>query len=178
MQNDKECFDEEFIIWNPAFGVRDFVMIGKVEEGRIWLDEPYEMVGPLDLEELYAMGEVCFAACMVMTEAKWLESKVRLQEASWRQQQKAQQEFQAEINRRNRAKARRADEAKELSQKACRQLLCLPVEGRLSSLQIKIAYRKIAKEAHPDVGGSQKHFIKITNARDYLMEVYAASSSF
>ena len=40
----------------------------------------------------------------------------------------------------------------------------------LEEAQIKTAYRRLAKEAHPDVGGSQEKFVQITEAYNALLE--------
>jgi TRAP-type C4-dicarboxylate transport system substrate-binding protein len=159
--------EEEYIIFNPTLGVRDFVCIDREcsDESDGWLEEPYEMVGPFNLDELQKMGSITFAQCMVISKAKWKQEQHRLQQEAHKRQQKAQQEHDEEIRRFN-------QKSKKNNQKEHRELLSLPLEGVLDSVQIKEAYRSICKRAHPDVGGEHEHFIRITQARDVLIEVF------
>jgi len=165
VQDHTDYLEETFVIWNPTFGVRDIVMLGVIEGDKVWLDDPYDMVGPLDTKRLLADGEIPFAACVVMTQKKWQENRDLLQKASYQKQRKIQEEFQKEIQRRNRRRKR-----DQIDEKECRELLCLPAHGVLKVSQIKTAYRQVAKQAHPDVGGSQTKFVEITKARDILLE--------
>ena len=50
-----------------------------------------------------------------------------------------------------------------------RQLLGLPLGRRLSETEIKTAYKRVAKHAHPDAGGNVKAFLELSAARDVLM---------
>lgn len=160
--------DEEWIIWNSSLGLRDFVMLGEIDEinNVAWLDEPYAMVGPFSLDELVTDGLISFAACVVMSKQKWREDREELLRDSMIRRRRAQQEFFEEIERRNR---RRRNAHHEL-QREYRSLLDLPIEGILELSQIKSAYRKAAKKAHPDAGGTQAHFIRVKEACDALLE--------
>jgi hypothetical protein len=51
-----------------------------------------------------------------------------------------------------------------------RQLLGLPFDRRLSSAEIHRAYKRAAKTAHPDAGGSAQQFLELSAARDALMK--------
>jgi hypothetical protein len=51
-----------------------------------------------------------------------------------------------------------------------RQLLGLPLDRRLSGLEIHRAYKRVAKRAHPDAGGSAREFLELSAARDALMK--------
>ena len=51
-----------------------------------------------------------------------------------------------------------------------RQLLGLPLGRRLSGLEIHRAYKRVAKRAHPDAGGSARQFLELSAARDALMK--------
>lgn len=161
--------EETFIIFNGNLGVHDFVTIGemKTENGQTiaWLEEPYEMVGPFNLNELQINGEFSFAACIVMSQEKWKRERVSLQKEALKRQQKAQQEHYENIRRYNRKKQYLDDEKKH------REILCLPIEGVLEAIEIKAAYRKLVKTQHPDVGGSHEKFIQITAARDALLKI-------
>ncbi|QOP41022.1 J domain-containing protein [Sulfurimonas marina] len=160
--------EERFIIFNGSLGVHDFVTIGemKVENEKTiaWLEEPYEMVGPFDLNKLRTGEEFNFAACVVMSQQKWKKERIFLQKEALKRQQKAQQEHYEDIRRYNRKKQYLNDEKKH------REVLCLPLEGVLEAVEIKAAYRRLIKTEHPDVGGSHEKFIEITAARDALLK--------
>lgn len=51
----------------------------------------------------------------------------------------------------------------------CRELLGLPLDGRLSEREIHRAYKLLAKRAHPDAGGDAEAFLEISAAHDILM---------
>jgi hypothetical protein len=61
--------------------------------------------------------------------------------------------------------------SKSLSPEECyRQLLGLPLGRRLSGVEIHRAYKRVAKRAHPDGGGSAREFLELSAARDALMK--------
>jgi hypothetical protein len=61
--------------------------------------------------------------------------------------------------------------SKSLSPEECyRQLLGLPLDRRLSGVEIHRAYKRVAKRAHPDGGGSAREFLELSAARDALMK--------
>ncbi len=51
-----------------------------------------------------------------------------------------------------------------------RQLLGLPLDRRLSAPEIHRAWKRAAKSAHPDAGGSAQAFQALSVARDALIE--------
>jgi hypothetical protein len=51
-----------------------------------------------------------------------------------------------------------------------RQLLGLPLGGRLANAEIHQAYKRAAKTAHPDGGGNARVFHELSAARDALMK--------
>jgi hypothetical protein len=51
-----------------------------------------------------------------------------------------------------------------------RQLLGLPLDRRLTLLEIQRAYKRVAKTAHPDAGGSAQDFLALSAAREALMK--------
>jgi len=167
--------EEQWIIWNSALGVRDFVMIDRVETGtdgrNAWLEEPYDMVGPFSFDELESNGRISFAACIVMSRTRWNADRASLFQESIERRRKAQEELFEELSRRNRYNQRHGSPLQQFNEKEKRKLLELPIDGELEASQIKAAYRKIAMKAHPDVGGSHEHFILITEARDLLLEL-------
>ncbi|MDH4945080.1 J domain-containing protein [Sulfurimonas sp. C5] len=160
----------QWIIYNSALGIRDFVTIGHVESShnghQAWLEEPYEMVGPFDLEELERSGEINFAACQVISMQIWHEKRQKFLEAAL----KKQQELYEEINIYNRSRQRSFGSFEKRDEKEMRILLELPLTGKLETSQIKSAYRRLAKQKHPDHGGSHQEFIHLTNARDLLLK--------
>jgi hypothetical protein len=161
--------DEEWIIWNSALGLRDFVMIGEIDthQRKAWLDSPYQMVGPFSLDELRTNGLISFAQCVVMSKQKWQDERESLLEVSRIRRHKSQQEFFEELEKRNRQK-------RELYPQVLveyRSLLNLPTQGSLELSQIKSAYRKTAKKAHPDAGGNHELFVRIKEAYDALLEL-------
>ena len=167
--------DEQWIIWNSALGVRDFVMIDRVEagpDGRVaWLEEPYGMVGPFDFDALEATGRIGFAACVVMSRRRWRDYQAQLQQESFEKRRKAQERLFEELARANRRRQRHPSGFQRFDEREQRELLELPIDGDLEAAQIKAAYRRVAKIAHPDVGGSHEHFVRITEARDLLLEL-------
>ncbi|ADR33761.1 heat shock protein DnaJ domain protein [Sulfuricurvum kujiense DSM 16994] len=160
---------EEWIIWNASLGIRDFVTIGRIDttESVAWLDAPYDMVGPFSLDELITDGFIRFAACAVMSKQRWQTDREALREEALNKRRKAQKEFYDELERHNRRKIN----AMQCSQREYRSVLNLPQIGALELSQIKSAYRKAAKKAHPDAGGSQEMFIRIKEACDALLEL-------
>ena len=52
----------------------------------------------------------------------------------------------------------------------CRQMLGLPLDRRLSGDEIHQAYKRAAKRAHPDAGGSTQEFMELSAAREALMK--------
>jgi hypothetical protein len=51
-----------------------------------------------------------------------------------------------------------------------RQMLGLPLDRRLSGDEIHRAYKRLAKRAHPDAGGSTQEFMELSAAREALMK--------
>ena len=54
--------------------------------------------------------------------------------------------------------------------KAARAALQLPESGELTKKAIQDAYKALAKQHHPDVGGDAAEFQRITAAKDQLMQ--------
>ena len=51
-----------------------------------------------------------------------------------------------------------------------RELLGLPLDSRLTLSEIQRAYKRVAKSAHPDAGGSAQQFLALSAAREALMK--------
>lgn len=139
--------DVEWIIWNSAIGIRDFVTIGQVDDTEkvAWLESPYQMVGPFSIEELLLQGQISFAECVVMSKQKWNDERESLLTISMMRRRKAQQKFFEELEKQNRRKQRNHMDETE----SYRILLDLPINGILEVTQIKAAYRKAAKKPIP-----------------------------
>jgi hypothetical protein len=159
---------EDWVIWNGTLGVAATVALGRVElaeSGRVaWLDKPFEMAGPFSLDALEQYGRITFAACVVMSRERW-----RLDQDDLRREAREKRRDQQERQRRRHGSSRAAG-ARGGDDRRHRAALDLPAEGKLASAQIKAAFRKLARQAHPDAGGSHEHFLRITEARDALLE--------
>jgi hypothetical protein len=154
---------EEWVIWNGSLGVLDLATIDRIEEDegvrRAWLAPPYGVVGPFSLDELEAQGRIAFGACLVMSRRRWQEDQVELRIEA-REKRRA---FLAQLDR---------DDDDQEHRKA----LDLPLEGALEPSEINAAFRRLAKTAHPDAGGSNEDYRRIAEARDALLELFADAS--
>lgn len=148
-----------WVVWNGSIGMVDKAALGEVaqgETGRVaWLAEPYDVVGPFSLDALERDGRVVFGACEVMSAAVWRETQEVLRRKG--QQQRREQA------RRLAALSWGEDDSAE------RQSLGLAGEGALTAREINSAFRRMAKSAHPDVGGDHDAYIRLTEARDALL---------
>ncbi len=155
---------EQWVVWNGSLGVLDMVTIGHIEaceDGRrAYLAPPYGVVGPFSLDELEAQGRIAFGECLVMSRQRWQEDQVELRLEA-REKRRAFQ-FQFRFT--------------ESDQEEHRETLNLPTEGALTPSEINAAFRRLAKTAHPDAGGSAEEYRRIAEARDALLEQFAAAS--
>jgi len=174
MDNMDEYLEMDFVIWNSNLGVHDFVTIGEIDtkNNTAYLDDPYEMVGPFSLDELCTKGEIDFAACVVMSKENFKKKQSLLFEETLKKQRKTQQNYQDDIYNYNKKKKEAQQNLEKFNEIKYRKLLNLPIKGDLEIFQIKAAFRKIVKIAHPDLGGSDENFIKILEARDRLLNFY------
>lgn len=154
--------DEEWVIWNGSMGILDMVRIGRVEDGsegrQAFLADPYDVVGPFRLHELEAQGRIAFGQCLVMSRARWQQDQVDLRRDA--QEKRRALLFRMELG---------------FDDREHREVLHLPEEGMLEASQIAAAFRRLAKTAHPDAGGSNEHYRRISDARDALMEQYGSA---
>lgn len=166
--------ETQWFIWNGTLGILDSVTIGEIEvssSGRnAWLEEPYDMVGPFSLDELESNGQINFAACTVMSQQWWQENQKELRRQAHINRRASQQRMHEEFARYNERRGTRSNHFQLHSERQYRESLGLPIEGELKTAQIKSAYRRLAQKAHPDVGGSHEQFVRITKARDALLE--------
>jgi hypothetical protein len=169
--------EEEWVIWNGSHGLVTTVTLGRVEVGAAgrtaWLDEPFDMVGPFSLDELETHGRIAFAAAIVMSRQKWQDDQVELR----RESQKIRRAAEERINERfarfsgdHGGHSGHQGNRKPFDERQHRQTLNLPVDGKLESSLIKAAFRRLAQKAHPDAGGSNEQFVRITEARNALLE--------
>jgi len=56
-----------------------------------------------------------------------------------------------------------------------RKVLNLPLERALTTLEINAAFRRLAKTAYPDAGGSNEDYRRIDEPRDALLELFASA---
>ncbi len=154
---------EEWVVWNGSLGILDSVTIGRIEDGeggrRAFLAPPYGVVGPFSLDELETLGRIAFGECLVMSRRRWREDQVDLR----REGRERRRAFLFQLNF--------DDDDQEH-----REVLNLPMEGALKPSEINAAFRRLAKTAHPDAGGSDEHYRRITDARDALLEQFASAS--
>ncbi len=153
---------EEWVIWNGSLGVIDTVTIGRVEHGqagrRAFLASPYAVVGPFSLDELETQGRIAFGQCLVMSRRRWRQDQVDLR-------------VEAREKRRTFLFALNFDDDRDH-----REVLSLPLAGALDPAVIKAAFRRLAKTAHPDAGGSGEHYRRIAEARDALLMKFESAS--
>lgn len=152
--------NEQVVVWNGSMGVLDMATIGRIEAGEgdrlAYLAAPYEVVGPFSLDELEAQGRIAFAACLVMSRQRWQEDQVELRLEAMEKRRALYAQFEGVTN-----------------QRAHREALDLPKDGALKPSDINAAFRKLAKSAHPDAGGSDEDYHRIVEARDALLELFA-----
>lgn len=152
---------EEWVIWNGSMGVVDTVRLGIVEDGagrQAYLAAPYDVVGPFSLDELEGEGRIAFGECLVMSVERWQRDQVALR---------------VEAREKRRAwYARFEDDDEDDDHEEARGVLGLRQDGKLSLTEINAAFRRLAKTAHPDAGGSSDAYRRISEARDLLLGLF------
>lgn len=166
---------EQWVIWNGLSGILAMAVIGRVEATpsggmSAWMAPPFEMLGPFNVDELVAHGRITFAACMVMSRQRWQDDQFELRQQAFQKRRAAQERLHAEQARFNQSRRRRGAHGQPFDERQHRETLKLPTDGALEPHQIKKAYRRLAQKAHPDVGGSHEQFLRITEARNALLE--------
>ena len=154
--------NEEWVVWNGSLGVLIMAAIGHIEDvdggRRACLAPPWDVVGPFDLDQLEAQGRIAFGECLVMSRTRWRKDQVEL--------------------RREGMEKRRAIFARlnvDHDVQEHRETLDLPKEGALEPSQVNAAFRRLAKTAHPDAGGNNENYRRITEARDALLARFVAA---
>jgi hypothetical protein len=165
---------EQWVVWNGLSGILAMATMGQVEVGAggrtAWLDRPFDMVGPFNLDELETRGWITFAACIVMSRQRWQDDQVALRREAYEKRRAARARMDEEHAQFNEGRARSRTHRRPLDDRPHRETLKLPIDGKLEPAQIKTAYRRLAQKAHPDVGGSHEQFLRITEARNALLE--------
>jgi hypothetical protein len=168
MPSTAQSADKElWVIWNGSLGIVVTEAIGRIEvaaDGKrvAYLAVPFDAVGPFSLDDLQSLGQIAFGACVVMSRNQWQLNQLELR-------RKARDQRRASADRQNNRRSRRVSPHSN-SHRQHREVLNLPMEGALSRLQIKAAFRRLAQKAHPDMGGSHELFCRITEARNALLE--------
>jgi hypothetical protein len=167
-------YEEEWVIWNSSSGLLVTATLGRIEAGAggrsAWMDSPFEMLGPFNLDELETQGRIAFAACIVMSRQRWQDDQVELRRESYETRRAAQDRLNEENARFNESRRRRRNHRQQIDERQHRKTLNLPADGKLEPSQIKTAFRRLAQKAHPDAGGNHEQFILITEARNALLE--------
>jgi hypothetical protein len=147
--------ETKWVVWNGSLGFLDMATIGRVEAGergqRAFLAPPYDVVGPFSLDELETLGRIAFGECLVMSRQRWRDDQVDLR-------------FEARERRRAILLSLDIGDDREH-----RDALKLPLAGVLEASEINVAFRRLAKTAHPDGGGSNEQYRRIAEARDSLL---------
>jgi hypothetical protein len=166
--------EEEWVIWNGNNGLVTTVTVGRVEVGAggrtAWLDEPFDMVGPFSLDELETHGRIAFAACIVMSRQKWQDDQVELRRESLKIRRATEERIKERFARFSNDYSGHQDNRKPFDERQHRETLNLPTDGKLEPRQINAAFRRLAQKVHPDVGGSNEQFVRITEARNVLLD--------
>ncbi|HMW49385.1 MAG TPA: J domain-containing protein [Cellvibrionaceae bacterium] len=177
MNNSALNENNHWVIWNGAYGIVDTVTIERTQRcdntTLAWLDEPYDMVGPFNFDALQMYGAINYQACLIMSAEKWQQDQVHLRRESIRLKREAMVRAYEQQARFNQRRHMHNNSSAAINEKALRQTLNLPAEGTLTKSHINAAYRRLAQKTHPDHGGNQEEFVRVTQARDRLLEIMA-----
>jgi hypothetical protein len=149
----------EWFVWNTSKGGVDTASIARTKKEK-WctaalLDEPYDTrVEWFNLDELEKRGRVETRGYVVLSPEQWAIERDALHERLLKT--KAQQ-------------ARLQSFPVDPLEIKYRSVLNLPGHGPLSKSEIEYAYRNAAKTSHPDVGGKDESFRRVSEAKDALL---------
>ncbi|MCB1957086.1 MAG: J domain-containing protein [Rhodocyclaceae bacterium] len=169
--------DEDWVIWNGGHGLVTTAALGEVETGpngqrMAWLDEPFDMVGPFDLDELERCGRMAFAACVVMSRRRWQADQAALRQESIHLKRETQRRMEDAFARFS-SRQQRPAYGPTVDDRPHREALALPLSGSLERGQINAAFRRLAQRAHPDAGGDHEQFVRLSKAREVLLAAAA-----
>jgi hypothetical protein len=143
----------EWIIWDEFKGGAGVATIAEAGQGKhcrtARLGEPYANRGWFDLDELERRGRVAIGGIVVLSPEQW--------------------EIDREALHQKFSKVRFAEWPSAPDDAEHRKLLNLPARGPLYRLEIERAYRVAAKTSHPDGGGSEEQFRRVSHARNALL---------
>lgn len=152
---------EEWVVWNGSLGVLVMAALGRIDGGEggrsAWLAPPYDVVGPFSLDDLETFGRIAFGECLVMSRQRWREDQIELRMEG--RKKRAAFQFRFVVG--------------EDDDLAHRETLALPMNGALDAAKINAAFRRLAKRAHPDAGGSNEDYRRVAEARDALLDQLA-----
>jgi small-conductance mechanosensitive channel len=77
---------------------------------------------------------------------------------------------QVEEEMRKRMNEKRASQKASIDQNKLNAIKLMGLSNNPTIEEVKKSYRKLSKIHHPDVGGTQTNFIRLTKAYDYLIE--------
>lgn len=172
----ESCADDDWVIWSAEHGLVTTVSIGLVEQGPMgmmaWLDEPFDMVGPFSLDTLRSSGRISFAEILLMSRLRWQQDQIALRRESQKIRREAQRRQHEEFSRYSQQRAQQQGRRGfPVDESTHRELLDLPKEGKLEVRQINTAFRRLAQKAHPDRGGDHEQFVRLSEARNVLLEL-------
>jgi hypothetical protein len=155
----KDINDIEWLVWNKFNGnleIASIVQVWKTKFGRnAYLSDPHkEKIGAIDLDELLRKGRFEASGKIVFSQEQWeLERADLLEKFNKFKSQASSYVWPNSVSK----------------EAEYRKLLNIPADGPVHKEEVILAYRKLAKVYHPDVGGSEEDFKRITKAKDELI---------
>jgi hypothetical protein len=147
----------EWFVWNAFKGGVETASIAKTKKDK-WntsalLSEPYGITSVqwFNLDELEKTGRVETRGYVILSPEQWAIEREAL------------------LEKLTKTKFGRFGALDPL-EKEHRSVLNLPNHGPLSKSEIEYAYRKAAKTSHPDVGGKEERFKRVSQAKDALLQ--------
>jgi len=147
---------QEWFVWNAFKGGVETASIAKTRKDK-WntsalLCEPYgASVEWFNLDELEKRGRVETRGYVILSPEQWMIEREAL------------------LEKLSKTKARVQFPPLDPLEMEYRSVLNLPNHGPLSKSEIEYAYRKAAKTSHPDVGGKEEQFKRVSEAKDTLL---------
>jgi hypothetical protein len=148
--------DQEYFVWNRFHGVGDAAKIETIEQAKhghkARMAEPFgSKMGWFSYEDLIRAGRAESQGFTVYTWERW------------------QADRHSEMERHSKRKFTTWPEADNVEH---RKVLGLPASGPLLTAEIERACRRLAKQAHPDAGGTSEEFRRLIIARDALIKLH------
>ena len=105
-----------------------------------------------------------------MSRQKWQDDQVELRRESLKIRRAEQQRINEKYAHYSHDHCGDRNRRKQFDERQHRETLNLPIDGMLEPRQINAAFRRLAQKSHPDAGGSNELFVRITQARNSLLE--------